>query len=83
MYISSTEFQQNVGFYLREAEKGKTIKIRRLKPNNVEFSLLVSKRNTGKNNQVERNKLIKDLISNLKIDDPNEQGLEFQNTVRT
>ena len=84
MIISSTEFQQNVGHYLKEAQKGKTIQISKSKPEKAMFTISYQKENSIDNsNKVSRNKKILDLIKKLDIHNSKESGLEFQRRVRS
>lgn len=82
MLATSTEFQQNVGFYLREAEKGKVIRIRKLKPVQSTFKLVLEKGYSAEDTRQTRNQKIQNLIRNLNIRNTTESGLEFQNRVR-
>lgn len=82
MNITSTEFQQNVGYYLKQAEQGKTITIRKLKPKKSSFELIAKNvENVNKKNK--RNGEIRALIKELKINNTGESGLEFQRRVRS
>ncbi|HEX9804695.1 MAG TPA: hypothetical protein VGA67_03365 [Candidatus Dojkabacteria bacterium] len=39
MTITSTEFQQNIGYYMKLADQGETIIIRKLKPSGKTYTL--------------------------------------------
>lgn len=83
MEISSTEFQQNVGFYLKMADTGKTVNIKRLKPFRADYKLELSK---GVNAEITKNirkNRITGLIKQLDIKAKNESGLNFQKRVRS
>ncbi|MEI7579683.1 MAG: hypothetical protein WCJ58_06685 [bacterium] len=83
MTITSTEFQQNVGYYLKEAEKGKTIQINKQKPTKAIFDLkLASKKDTAVTSP-SRKELVLKLIKELNIKGRKESGLEFQHRVRS
>ena len=82
MLATSTEFQQNVGFYLREAEKGRVIRIKKLKPVQSTFKLVLEKGYTTEDTRQTRNEKIQNLIKKLNIQNTAESGLEFQNRVR-
>jgi hypothetical protein len=83
--ISSTEFQQNVGFYLKEAQKGKKIRISKSKPEKALFVLSLQKAPAGTpSKQVnQRMAKINSLIKELKISNKTESGLDFQRRVRS
>ena len=81
MNITSTEFQQNVGFYLKEVEKGKKITITKLKPKKAKFSLVLSKADQI-NNVRSRKSTVEEMIKILNIKDVTESALKFQNRVR-
>ena len=84
MVISSTEFQQNVGFYLKVAQNGKPIQIRKSKPQKALFTISYQKE---KSNNVAKGLLRKtkvlNMINELNIHDSKESGLEFQKRVRS
>jgi len=82
MLATSTEFQQNVGFYLREAEKGKVIRIKKLKPVQSTFKLVLEKGYSPEDTRQTRNQKIQSLIKKLNIQNTAESDLEFQNRVR-
>jgi len=83
MQTTSTEFQQNVGFYLREAEKGKIITIKKLKPVKSSFKLTLEKSEQDYDKKQSRNEKILNLIKELNIQNPAESGLDFQKRVRS
>jgi antitoxin (DNA-binding transcriptional repressor) of toxin-antitoxin stability system len=82
MNISSTEFQQNVGYYLKMAEAGNTVLITKSKPGHSVFKLSIqenkktSKEKTSKQIAIE-------LMERYSISRKGESGLEFQNRVRS
>ena len=88
MIVSSTEFQQNVGLYLKEAQNGKTIYIKKHKPEQVVFELTVKDREpvqkTGRRKFTREQ--IATMIAKANIHDAGsnrESGLEFQKRVRS
>jgi len=81
MNITSTEFQQNVGYYLREAEKGKIVEIKKLKPTRALFKLSLIRSQPKEAQKNSRKPKILDLIKKINIRD-SESGLEFQKRVR-
>jgi hypothetical protein len=97
MVISSTEFQQNVGYYLKEAQRGKIVQIRKSKPGNVLFNVSVQKEDADVLvKKISRREQMLALINKLNIHDDihdsnskksskefgKESGLEFQKRVR-
>ena len=83
MTISSTEFQQNVGYYLKEAQKGKVIQIRKSKPQKALFTLTIEKNDhIDQKKESTRISKINDLINELNIQNKRESGLDFQKRVR-
>ena len=83
MIVSSTEFQQNVGFYLKEAQKGKSIQIRKTKPGEVFFNLSVLSKDTTAKRKITRNEMVTRLIKEINLPKSKESALEFQNRVRS
>jgi antitoxin (DNA-binding transcriptional repressor) of toxin-antitoxin stability system len=84
MTITSTEFQQNVGYYLKEAQAGKELLITRSKPSKAVFKLVLQEKETEvktkkKFSEVEFYKL----MAELGIRNHHESGLEFQRRVRS
>ncbi len=83
MTISSTQFQQKVGYYLNLADKGETIVIEKLKPAGKTFVL---KKGSTKKQDSEKDR-IKDLMKFIKENtvksSTGESGLEFQRRVRS
>lgn len=83
MNITSTEFQQNVGYYLKQAEKGKTITIKKLKPKKSTYILVVEHGEKTTKAKPSRREEIMKLIDELDMKDTSESGLEFQRRVRS
>lgn len=82
MTVSSTEFQQNVGYYLGLAEKGEEITISKSKPKKVTYTL------TFKKTDVVQDKAREEYLSNLekykfKSGKKGSNGLNFQREVRS
>lgn len=82
MTITSTEFQQNVGYYLKQAEKGKTVMIKKLKPKKLMFKLIYENKDVPMKKNT-RNEEIRALIKELKIKNTGESALDFQRRVRS
>lgn len=84
MIITSTEFQQNVGLYLKEAQKGSEVIIRKVKPANVSFklSLHVQKPISKSAKKFDRAKFER-LIKKMDINDGINDGIIFQKKVRS
>ena len=59
MLINSTEFQQNVGYYLNLAEKGAVVHITKSKPRKSEYQLKVVKATANDNNEAKLLKIFK------------------------
>lgn len=53
MKISSTEFQQNVGYYLGLAEKGEEIVIEKKRPAGIRYKIKAEKINSKQNDKVQ------------------------------
>lgn len=83
MKITSTEFQQNVGYYLKEAERGKIINIFKLKPTKASFKLIADKNSLDNKQKSSRKAEILKLIKELNISDSSESARDFQNRVRS
>ena len=82
MTITSTEFQQNVGYYLNEAQKGKVLTITKSKPTKVSFKLVVQNNIEPKTQKKKFDPVeLEKLIAKLNIQS-HESGLEFQRRVR-
>lgn len=82
MNISSTEFQQNVGYFLGLAEKGKEINIKRSKPTEAYFILKQKKVHLV--NDKPRDEFIKDLEKySFRSGKKGPNGLNFQKSVRS
>lgn len=81
MTVSSTEFQQNVGYYLALAEKGEEITISKSKPKKAVFTL--KKRLEKKID--EKPKTMADKLKELEkyMFESDESGLELQRRVRS
>jgi len=60
MKISSTEFQQNVGYYLSLAEKGEDIIVEKKRPRGVNYKITAEKVNSN-----EKKDKVQDLDSEL------------------
>lgn len=83
MTITSTEFQQNVGYYLKQAEQGKTITIEKLKPKKSSYKLVVNKPGKKTQKKLSRREEVRRMIEEYNIRDASESGLEFQKRVRS
>lgn len=81
MTITSTEFQQRVGYYLELAEKGEDVNVTRLKPTKATFKIIKQKE---KPQQVlnEGERILKEL-KKFKFKSTGETGLELQRRVRS
>ncbi len=81
MPITSTEFQQNVGYYLALAEKGEEIHINKLKPIKSTFILKKTKEKVKKiESNIER--IIRE-SKKYQFHGGKETGLEIQRRVRS
>lgn len=83
MTITSTEFQQNVGYYLKQAEQGKTITIERLKPKKSSYKLVANKPSAKTEKKLSRREEVRRMIEEFNIRNSEESGLEFQHRVRS
>jgi len=82
MNITSTEFQQNVGYYLKLAEAGNSIQITKSKPKHAIFRIVsIGNKKTRKNKTSKQ--IAIDLMKKYAISRKGESGLEFQNRVRS
>ena len=84
MIVTSTEFQQNVGRYLKLAEEGEEIQINKLKPLKNSFKLVKVKAKTNKkpkNHIQEILKLAKKYQFHSGV--KGENGLKLQRSVRS
>jgi antitoxin (DNA-binding transcriptional repressor) of toxin-antitoxin stability system len=82
MIVSSTEFQQNVGHYLKLAEAGSPIQITKSKPKYSVFKLVFQKNRKAKKNKTSKQIAI-ELMEKYAVSRKGESGLEFQNRVRS
>jgi uncharacterized protein YueI len=82
MIISSTEFQQNVGHYLKLAEAGSPIQITKSKPKHSVFNL-VFQDNKKINKKKSSKQIAIELLEKYSFSRKGESGLEFQKRVRS
>lgn len=81
MIVSSTEFQQNVGKYLKLADSGEQIEIIKKKPANVSYKLVRERQKPTRMNKSRMERLITLAKSyNIRTD---EDGLSLQRRVRS
>lgn len=78
--ITSTEFQQRVGYYFGLAEKGEVIEIKRQKP--VQTFIIQIKKPTKVVTQSRFKAFMEDVEKNKFISKKYKSGLDLQNTVR-
>ncbi len=84
MEITSTEFQQNVGYYLKEAQAGKELLISRSKPSKAVFKLvLLSEAKSVKPKRKFTMQQINAMLNKYGVSHGKESGLEFQRRVRS
>ncbi len=81
MTVTSTQFQQKVGYYLELAEKGEEIQIQKLKPTKHIFKLNIVKTKQPKEKNIGAEILKK--LKKYKVDSFGESGLELQRRVRS
>jgi len=82
MNISSTEFQQNVGYYLKLAEAGNSIQITKSKPKHSIFRLVFQENKKASKKKTSK-QIALELLEKYAISRKGESGLEFQNRVRS
>ena len=89
MTITSTEFQQNVGYYLSLADKGEEIRIEKKKPLKAIYilkkgkSLAVNDRNKETINGKNKYEFLEELKKYMIDGESGESGLELQRRVRS
>ena len=81
MIVSSTDFQQRVGYYLSIAEQGSEIYVERKKPGHTLFVLKIEPSGKPKSKRSKRLKALEN-ARKLNMKFPGNDGVAFQRSIR-